>query len=1196
MTTRSASRRRDPGTPPATPASRQEPAHKTVAAPVNAVPVRPPSESPAPARFPVVVIGASAGGLEAFKQFFTRMPAAPGMAFALIPHLDPSHKSLMVELLAKHTPMPVLEATHRMSIRVNHVYVIPPNKYLAIKQRHLLLSRPPASRGGQTAIDFAMHSLAEDQQEDAIGIVLSGTGSHGTAGLKDIKLAGGLIMVQDPTTAQFDQMPRHALAAGVMVDCVLAPEHMPEALIAYTQRMSGNRDGEIESPNTSTAEGLDVILALLLSRAKSDFRHYRRNMVLRRIQRRMALLRIEDIPKYIERLRVDLQELAALRRDLSIGVTAFFREAEAFNVLAAHVLPKLIRRASTDAPVRVWVPACSTGEEAYSLAILLFERFRAAGKEASLQIFGSDIDEESLKRARRGIYSDSAVAGISPERLRNFFIRIDAHHHQVSKPLREAVVFATQNLISDPPFSKLDLISCRNVLIYLEPRIQEKVISLLHFGLNENGYLLLGPAESIGSAVDLFEPISQKWRVYRRIGQVRRDLSIPIAAVRQGAPPAPTRASAAGTNEDLKSSNEEVMSMNEELQPANEELETSKEELQSLNEELSTVNSQLEEKVAELDTANNDLTNLMAATDIAILFLDPELRIKRFTAPAAKLLSLLPGDIGRPLRDFAPRLTDENLIPDSRRVLETMARVETEVRSAANRDYLRRILPYRGTDGPSGVVIVLIDVTERLQAEAQNRRLAAVLRDSRDAISVVDLTGRITAWNRGAETMYGYCEAEAVKLNLRDLATEAEREHALDFIERAARGEAVSSFETQRKAQDGRVLDVWATVTLLRDTAGNATSVATTERDMTARRRAEEQIRALNASLEQRVAERTQELTHSEDRVQAILDVTADAVVSIDTSGNIVTFNRSAERLFDYKAEQVVGKSVRLLIPQKDRGEHDVHLRGYDQSREPHIIGRPRELDARRRDGTIFPIRLSVTEVDHLGLFVGFIHDLTAAKALQEEVLNIATLEQQRVGQELHDGTQQELTGLGLLAQNLTDALRAEGSVANADLAARVASGIAEANLHVRSLARGLVPVPVGTDALPAALGELARTTAENYGLSCHFKYPKPIAVGNETTATHLYRIAQEAVANAVRHAKADTISIRLAQAHGNLAIEIRDNGVGIAPRTFPHSGVGLRIMEHRCSIIGGRFTVERQKGGGTLVACTIPGGGRTPT
>jgi len=566
--------------------------------------------------------------------------------------------------------------------------------------------------------------------------------------------------------------------------------------------------------------------------------------------------------------------------------------------------------------------------------------------------------------------------------------------------------------------------------------------------------------------------------------------------------------------------------------------------------------------------------------------------IRRFTAPAARLLKLLPADIGRPLPHFAPKLIDASLLQDAHRVMTTGIPLEKEVRAEEDRYYLRRILPHSTVTGPTGVVITFIDMTGRVDAEAQSRRLATVLRDSSDAIALLDLDGRITAWNRGAEILYGHSEAKALKMNIADLATQGARGTVLGVIKRITGGEVVPAFETQTRTRAREVIDVWVTVTLLRDASGKPVAVALTQRDITARRRAEKQLRTLNTQLEQRVDERARELRGAEVRMRAVLDATADAVITIDTAGKIVTFNQAAVQMFGYNAEEAIGQNVTILIPPGQRGRHADYLSRYLRTRDPRLIGMPRELDACRRDGSVFPIQLSVREVEELKLFVGCIRDLTLARSLEEEVLNIAVLEQRRIGQELHDGTQQELTGLGLLAQNLKEALSRQASTADAELAGRLASGISAANLHVRSLAHGLIPVPVDAGTLPVALRELATNTQEIYKVSCRLDCPEPVTVRDASTATHLYRIAQEAVSNAVKHAKADTIAIRLAPVGGDLVLEVRDNGVGMVAEKPTHGGVGLRLMEHRCTVIGGRFLIHSQEGGGTVIGCAFPQSG----
>lgn len=1439
------------------------------ATPRTSASARPPSRSAsasestgapgADSAFPVVGIGASAGGLDAFKRLFGAMPADSGMAFVLVPHLDPTHESLMVELLAKRTAMTVREARDGTSVLPNHVYVIPPNADLAINDRVLRIVAPPPHRGSQTAIDTFLRSLAADQKTRAIGIVLSGTGSHGTRGLAAIKAAGGMVMAQSPESAEHDQMPRSAVAAGV-VDQVLPPERMPEALARHAAQLS--------APAASLApEDLSPILLLLRSQMKRDFRGYRPNMLLRRVKRRMGLCRVERVAGYVEYLRAHPDEVQALGRDLSIAVTAFFREPDAFHVLERVVIPDLIERGGPggerEQPVRVWVPGCATGEEAYSVAMLFLEHFALAKRPANLQIFATDIDDESLEIARVGLYPSSIAHDVSADRLRQFFVRADAHRYQVSQALREVITFAPQNLLSDAPFSKLHLIACRNVLIYLQPDVQAKVLALFHFALVDAGYLLLGPAESIGPATDRFEPVSRKWRVYRRTGVGRCDaVDIPILPVqapgkrvlrrderprpaavvadllhralladfapaavlinrryeilsvqgpvvdylefppgeltkdllalarpglrtairgacqratqqhsaaidenarvkRQGrytsctvtarpiADPtvvdglllvtfedrrvprsaglkkparaaAPrradqtlvrqleheleaTRADLQGTideletaNEELKASHEEVMSMNEELQSTNEEMETSKEELQSLNEELSTVNSQLQDKVRELDTANNDLVNLLTNTDIATVFLDADLRIRRFTPPTVKLLNLLPTDLGRPFRDIAPRITDPHLLEDCRRVIEKLAPVETVVQADHTAAYLRRVLPYRTADNRiDGIVITWVDVTRRLAAEAESRHLTAVLRDSNDAVSLLDLEGRITGWNRGAEQLYGYTEDEARTMHLRDLASGPQADDMGALISRIARGDVASeSVDTQRKTKDGRVRSVSATMTLLRDSAGRPAAIVSTERDVTDVRELSAasfqarisqelvehlpagaiyvesgQIRMNQATeaitgfaahelatlddwfhrlygereaeirkiydadrkagfprqtqplavttkggeerfvqfaahrlsetaevwLLQDVTERRQAeqaLRDSEAFLRSIVDTAADAIITIDELGTIGTFNRAAERMFGYTASEVAGRNVRHLMPPPYRDEHDGYIARYMKTGEARVIGIGREVFGLRKDGTTFPLDLAVSEIDHLRRFTGILRDLSDRRRLESRLSEAQVEERRHMARELHDEIGGHMTGVGLMAQTL----HADLVEAASPLAARTEELLRSINgVHqrLRAVVRGLMPVEAIPEGLMAALDQLAHQCRTAFGIPCRFRCEPAVYVEDPTVSLHLFRIAQEAVSNAVRHAKPTDITITLERTPRGLEIQVIDDGSGTEEISPGPPGIGLESMRQRAHQLGGECSIRPREGGGTIVRCWVPHSGQ---
>ncbi|MGB7933744.1 MAG: chemotaxis protein CheB [Gammaproteobacteria bacterium] len=487
----------------------------------------PPSPEPGlPAILPVVGLVASAGGMDAYKAFLGTMPANNGMAFVLIPHLDPRHESLMAPLLARHTEMRIMEARDQQPLQPDHIYVIPPNRHLTLRAGVIQLSHPPEKVGGEIAIDPFLFSLADDQQERAICVILSGTGNHGTLGLKAVKAGGGMVMVQEPSTAEYDRMPRSAIDTG-LADYVLPPGDMPAVLMKYVRHLTVAAAGVPEP--AAVKDDLEQVLALLRERSNFDFLAYRKRMLLRRIQRRMGLNQMERLPDYLTLLRKQPEELERLARDLLISVTSFFRDPEMFHVLETRVLPALLTARGAHDTVRIWVPGCATGEEAYSLAMLLVERVDTIGKDSLPQVFATDVDRRALEVARRGIYPDSVLMDLSHQRLHRFFTRVDDVHWQVKKPLREMVLFAPHNLLSDTPFSRLDLVSCRNLFIYLEPHAQQTLLELFHFALNDGGFLILGPSESIGRQLDLYQPFSKKWRIFRRTSRTRRAvISLPV--------------------------------------------------------------------------------------------------------------------------------------------------------------------------------------------------------------------------------------------------------------------------------------------------------------------------------------------------------------------------------------------------------------------------------------------------------------------------------------------------------------------------------------------------------------------------------------------------------------------------------------------------------------------------------------------
>ena len=974
-----------------------------------------------PATFPIVGIGASAGGLAAFVAFFSGLPTEsdPGMAFVLVQHLAPDHDSLLAELIQRATRMQVVEVTDGMVVRVNCVYIIPPNRDMAFLNGALHLLEPTAPRGHRLPVDYLFRSLALDQHEQAIGIVLSGTGSDGTLGVRSIKDGGGMVMVQNAASAEFDGMPHNALATGV-VDYELPPAEMGAQLMAYVTHALGlpPRTAAVAAPQSEKA--LHKIFILLRAQTKHDFSQYKPNTIYRRIERRMAVHQVQTLGDYVQYLQHTTLEVEALFRDLLIGVTSFFRDPEAFAALESLVIPKLFDGKPAGGVVRAWAAGCSSGEEAFSIAILLQERLEMLKQNFKIQVFATDIDSRAIAVARAGLYPSSIADDITPERLARFFtLEAEGQAYRVHKGIRDMLVFSEQDLIRDPPFSKLDLISCRNLLIYLGADLQKKLVSMFHYSLNPGGMLFLGTSETVGEFVDLFAPLERKSKLYQRkedfqgaqraaLGRfltppsmknslsplaagktslplpqslrelteqsllkedakvavlvnaqgdifylhgragmfleptpgdaginnilkmaregLRRELTTslykaagtkervatlglrvktnghhstvnltvcpvvqgpaaalesplylvileaaPTVAAPAGQPGAPPPAAAVGehshdarsqiaelteelqakeeylnaaneeletSNEELKSSNEEMQSVNEELQSTNEELETSKEEMQSINEELSTVNAELQTKVGDLSRANNDMNNLLAGTGIATIFVDHRLHILRFTPAASLIINLILSDVGRPVGHIVSNLVGYDcLVADAQGVLKTLIPKEIDMQTTAGKYFTMRILPYRTLDNViEGVVITFVEITEIVRSREALRkanemlRLAVVVRDATDAITVQDLDGRIIAWNPGAVRLYGWTEEEALKMNVRDRIPKVLQDGALAKVRQLSQSQTLEPYATQRLTKDARVLEVTLTSTALVNDAGQMYAIATTER------------------------------------------------------------------------------------------------------------------------------------------------------------------------------------------------------------------------------------------------------------------------------------------------------------------------------------------------------------------------------
>jgi two-component system CheB/CheR fusion protein len=831
----------------------------------------------------IVGLGASAGGLQALEQFLAHVPVPSGLAFAVVQHLDPTHKAMLSELLQRATSMPVREVTVSSRAEPNAVYVIPPNAELTVRHGLLHLAEPSEPRGKRLPIDVLFCSLAADQGGRAIGVVLSGMGSDGTLGLQAIKTQGGLTLAQEPSSAQFDSMPKSAIEAGA-ADVVGLASELPERILRV---IGAQTDATAPAQDTGyeTTDALDSILDLLRTRSKRDLTLYKPSTLRRRIERRRAIHGIKRMAEYAAFLRENPSELNLLFKEMLIGVTSFFRDPEAWKELSAVGLPELFACAGPDKRFRAWVVGCSTGEEAFSLAMVFAEtRERLASTAAStLQIFATDLNADAIAVARRGRYPASIAADVSAERLARFF-RKEGNGYLIDARIRESVLFAQHDVIMDPPFTRLDLLSCRNLLIYFNATLQKRLLPLFHYSLLPGGVLMLGGSETVGSARNMFKPLSSKSRIYRRNadtavvravdfpigrrvsarapaqefplphetsptasvqaladqlllqkfapaavlvnelgdilyvsghtgqylepvagkanwnihvmarpairaqlvvalrqavkertsvevrglrmdGNITHQLDITVEVIAEPKPlegmvivvfrevaaplaEKPRRKKHAGaidpvitaelmrsqeelkalreamraSEEELQVAIEELQSTNEELQSANEELTTSKEESQSMNEELQTVNVELQSKLDDLALAQSDMQNLLNSTNIATLFLDKNLNVRRFTEQIKRIINLREADIGRPLSDLTTTLNYPDLHADTKDTLRTLAFSEKEISTSDGQWFKVRIMPYRTVANViQGAVITFVDITAAKQLESRLR-------------------------------------------------------------------------------------------------------------------------------------------------------------------------------------------------------------------------------------------------------------------------------------------------------------------------------------------------------------------------------------------------------------------------------------------------------------------------------------------
>jgi two-component system, chemotaxis family, CheB/CheR fusion protein len=1338
--------------------------------------------------FPVVGIGASAGGLEAFRELLEHLPTDTGMAFVLVSHLDPTHKSILTELLARRTELPVTEVSDGMKVEPNNVYVLPPNTSMAIAEGILRLQPREEGRAGRHPIDYFLRTLADDQTHRAIGVILSGTDSDGTLGLEAIKSEGGITFAQDAKSAKYDGMPRSAAASG-HVDFVLTPQNIAKELARISRHPFVNPIGTAAEESSAGRNGFRKILALLQKSKGVDFSDYKGNTLHRRITRRMVLNKFESTETYAKFMRENAAEVEALYQDILINVTSFFRNPDAFAVLKETIFPHIVAHHTSNDPIRIWTLGCSTGEEAYSIAISFAEFAADQAEHLPVQVFATDLSDRGIEKARTGFYPRDVTQDVSPERLRRFFTEADGGY-RISKPIRDMVVFARQNVIADPPFSRLDLISCRNLLIYLEPVLQKHVLPILHYALKPTGVLWLGTSETPGSSSDLFTPEDRKHRFYRKKPASARLQfhSAPASATRKGSghntnylneqlraehdaqkeadrilltrfspagvvinsemeilqfrgstgaylePPVgkatlnllkmareglmlPLRAAiqkakkddltvrkedvrvnyngdsreialevipikgltanercflvlfepvaAIGTqksfaskqnvadrnrrrtnkesaeddqsarlreelsvtreymqslveqheaaNEELQSANEEIQSSNEELQSINEELETAKEELESGNEELTTLNDELHNRNQELATLNDDLANLFASVNIPILMLGRDLRIRRFTPQAEKVLSLIATDVGRPVSDFQRNINVPDLEELIVEVIDTVSVKAREVQDRNGHWYLMHVRPYMSLDNKiDGAVVVLVDIDD-LKNYSE-----AIVETMREPLIVLDERLQVRTANQAFYEKFQVTPEETENKFIYDLGNRQWNIPALRKLleDLLPRNDKFQDFEVEHAF----------------DHIGQRTMLLNARRLEQKDRRAQLILLAIEDITDSR---QTQELRESEARYEALVKAATQIVWTTDASGAVVEDSSSWRAFTGQTYEQWKGFGWLDILHPDDRD------RVAEQWRRTVAEGSGREIEYRIRHisgewrwtvARVVPVLNSDGSVRE---WIGSNTDITELKRADEERENLLAREHEarrqaetanRVKDEFLATISHELrTPLNaimgwteMLVRGKLDADVADKGLKTIARNARAQNQLISDLLDVSRIISGQLRFESSAVELAPiieAAADTVRLAAEAKGVALNLNL-EPAAGVVSGDASRLQQIVWNLLTNAVKYTpKKGRVEVHLKPEDTSVVIMITDTGEGITPEFLPYIfdrfrqadsattreysglGLGLAIVRHLVEAHGGSVRATSDGAGkGATFTVILPSIALRPT
>ena len=1070
---------------------------------------------------PIVGIGASAGGVGALRQFFSSLPSEStaeegAMAYVVILHLSPNVESSLPDILQQETTLHVQRAEDGDEVTGGTVYVIPPGKRLTVRDGRLRVEQATTPHD-PTSVDRFFRSLASDQGENAVGIVLSGSGTDGTLGLRAIKEAGGVAMVQAPEEAEYQGMPESALTTG-LVDLTLPVAKLAEKLVEYRDRA-----GVIQLPKSEEAleederSTLTKIFSELYQVTGLDFSNYKRSTVLRRLERRLQLNGVETLDAYLQLMRTEPSEVSALQKDLLISVTSFFRDPEAFEALEETVIPELFEGKGATDQVRVWVPGCATGEEAYTIAMLLIEYAETIGTAApDVQVFATDVDEDALAFGRKGFYPRAIEADVSRERLDRYF-QLDGEVYQVKKGLRERVLFAEHNLLEDPPFSTLDLVSCRNLLIYLNQKLQKHAYRLIHYGLRDRGYLFLGRSEALGQTDRLFETVDSTNNILQAREMPKGNgPRAPIASFLRKGGQSGSPFSRRGRFKDT----EEESSVHRipgpfaspgGQSPGRDASPETEETARALHHR-----ALMEEVASILVTEDREIVHLSGAVDRYLQFEEG--------APTSDVLSCVP-DVLRP--------------------------------------QLRGALHDALTEGKASYRTGLT-----LEIEGEPRRLSVSVRPLEDD---------------GSRYAHVRFEDLAVEGPIEELDSDAENAREVQLREELdrTREQLETTAEEYEAATEEMETANEELLSMNEELQSKNEELETSKEELQS---VNEELKATNQELKTKVEEERE----SRGALENLMAATEIATLFLDSDLRIQRYTPAAADLFDLR-EADLGRPLSDLT----RGFEQEDL--LSEARRAFREAEPVEREVRRgpEEWHIAKLRPYRSVSGKVTGVVLTLVDITDRRLLERELVNTTEKVRRRIGQDLHDILSSDLAALAMKLDNYKTALERDEKVELAPLEEAIEQA-RDAAEQARTLSHALVPVALQQESLAAALENLCREQEEMSGITLDFEGDREERLPrNKETAMHLYRIANEAIINARRHADASRIQVRLGRTNGTLEMIIQDDGVGLPDDMDEAEGLGLRTMRYRANLIGATLSFESgsedsEDDGGTTLRCAL--------